>query len=61
MSAWAPATTLVGTAMASPMLAFELEQQALGGFLADARHFDDAAALLKAHRPRQLVDAQPGK
>ena len=37
-------------------LALELEQQPLGRLLADARHLDQAAALLQAHGPRELVD-----
>src|SRR3954452_7637762 len=39
-------------------LALELEQQALGGLLADARHLDQAAALLQADRARELVDRE---
>ena len=40
-------------------LALELEQQALGGLLADAGHLDEAAGLLQADGLRELVDAQP--
>jgi len=42
-------------------LALEFEQQALGGFLADARDFDDAADFLRGDRRRQVVDRQAGQ
>lgn len=38
-------------------LALEFEQQALGGLLADARHLDQAAGLLRGHGLRQLGHA----
>jgi hypothetical protein len=42
-------------------LALELEQQAFGGFLADAGHLDDAADFLRGDRHRQVVDRQAGQ
>ena len=48
--------TLAGARDRVAELALELEQQPLGGLLADARHLDQAAGLLQADRLRQLVD-----
>ena len=39
-------------------LALELEQQPLGGLLADPRHLDQPAAVLQADGARELVDRQ---
>ena len=40
-----------------PELALELQQQPLGGFLANARHLDQPPRLLQGHRLRQLGHA----
>src|SRR5229473_4468186 len=41
--------------------ALQLEQQPLGGFLADTGHFDKAARFLHRHRLGQVGDRQPGQ
>nr|GEU28642.1 hypothetical protein [Tanacetum cinerariifolium] len=42
-------------------LAFELEQQSLGGFLADAGHLDQAARFLQRDRVRQVGNRHAGE
>src|SRR5947207_121595 len=42
-------------------LALQLEQQPLGGFLADTGHFDQAARFLHRHRLGQVGARQPGQ
>ena len=51
----------MGAAQVGAQLALEFQQQALGGFLADAGHLDQAAGFLRRDRLCQLLHAQPAQ